>query len=220
MTLRPSLEKAIESLKKEVIYMADLALDHIKKGLLAFKTNNEDLAKAIIDSDDLVDQLEESIAKKALNIILKEQPVAKDLRLVTGVLKLITDLERIGDHAADIALMTLHLEDKRNQRIMPLTTQMTNIAIDMVKQSIDALCKVSKEDAEQVIQTDDSVDQLFDQIVLKMTNELKHDKIEPNEAIYVLMVAKYIERIADHAVNIAQWVIFMETGEHKHTSLF
>jgi len=220
MTLRQSLLASIEDLKKEVVCMADLALDNIKQGLQAFKTNDLDLAKRVIKNDDEVDRLEEVIAKKALKIIWKEQPLASDLRLVTGILKLITDLERIGDHAADIAEMTLHLEDKRNKRILPITTQMTDVAISMVLKSIQALIAVDEQMAQEVIEADDQVDELFDQVVKKMTNELKDDKIDANEAIYVLMVAKYIERIGDHAVNIAQWIIFMVRGEHKHTLLF
>lgn len=220
MTLRQSLLESIEDLKKEVVLMADLALDNIRQGLKAFKENDFELAKVVISKDYEVNRLEEVIAKKALKIIWKEQPLASDLRFVTGILKLITDLERIGDHGADVASMTLHLEDTRNKRILPITTQMTEIAIDMVLKSIQALIAVDDKKAEEVIKEDDRVDELFAQIVINMTNELKNDKIDPNEAIYVLMVAKYIERIGDHAVNIAQWIIFMVRGEHKNTLLF
>jgi len=159
-------------------------------------------------------------AKQALRIIWKEQPVASDLRLVTGILKLITDLERIGDHASDIAEMTLHLEDKRNQRLLPITSKMAEVIENMVLSSIQALIKVDEKTAADVIAMDDEVDSLFDQLVEKITRELKEDKIDPNEAVYVLMVAKYIERVGDHAVNIAEWIIFMVKGTHKNTLLF
>jgi phosphate transport system protein len=167
--------------------------------------------------DDEVDQYEEEIAKQALKIIWKEQPVASDLRLVTGILKLITDIERIGDHASDIAEMTLHLENKRNVRIMPISTKMSEIVEEMVLKSIDALVKVDQHLAKSVISMDDQVDELFQTLISKMTIELKEDKIDPNEAIYILMVAKYFERVGDHAVNIAEWIIFMVTGTHKKT---
>lgn len=220
MTLRASLMASIEALKKEVALMADFALANLKDGLISFKTNDFALAKEVMRKDEEVDRYEEEIAKQALKIIWKEQPVASDLRLVTGILKLITDLERIGDHASDIAEMTLHLEDTRNKRVMPISTKMSEIVEDMVLLSIEALVKVDGDLAFKVIEKDDEVDTLFQSLISKMTNELKDDKIDPNEAIYTLMVAKYLERVGDHAVNIAEWIIFMVTGTHKNTLLF
>lgn len=220
MTLRQTLLQSIEDLKKDVAYMADLALKNLREGLVAFKNTDKELAKEVMSKDEQVDFYEEEIAKKALKIIWKEQPVASDLRLVTGILKLITDLERIGDHASDIAEMTLHLDDNRNQRMLPITSAMAKIVDQMVLKSIQALVRVSEEEARKVIEMDDEVDVLFQSLIQKMTNELKEDKIDPNEAIYVLMVAKYFERVGDHAVNIAQWIIFMVKGTHKNVPLF
>lgn len=220
MTLRHTLQESIESLKKEVADMADLALANLKSGLEAFKNTDFELANVVISKDDEVDRYEEEIAKQALKIIWKEQPVASDLRLVTGILKLITDLERIGDHASDIAEMTLHLEDNRNKRLMPITSKMAEIVEKMVLRSIQGLVKVDVNIAKEVIAMDDEVDELFKQVIQKMTNELKGDTLDPNEAIYILMVAKYFERVGDHAVNIAQWIIFMVKGTHKNTLLF
>ncbi|QWB95902.1 phosphate signaling complex protein PhoU [Mycoplasmatota bacterium] len=220
MALRQSLEQAIEALKKDVADMADMALKNLKEGLKAFKTEDHVLAKSVIKKDDLVDDYEEEIAKLALKIIWKEQPVASDLRLVTGILKLITDLERIGDHATDIAEMTLHLDQARNLRVLPITTQMSEIVEKMVLESIQALVRVDVVQAQSVIDTDQEVNKLFKKLIQKMTSELKNDKIDPNEAIYVLMVAKYFERVGDHACNIAEWIIFMDKGTHKNTLLF
>lgn len=220
MTLRQSLMTAIEELKKEVAAMADLALENLKEGLKAFKTNDFVLAKEVMAKDEEVDHYEEEIAKKALKIIWKEQPVASDLRLVTGILKLITDLERIGDHASDVAEMTLHLSNIRNQRVMPITSKMAERVEHMVLKSIQGLVNVDEVLAEEVIDEDDEVDELFQSLIHKMTLELKNEAIDPNEAIYILMVAKYFERVGDHAVNIAQWIIFMVKGTHKNTLLF
>jgi phosphate transport system protein len=220
MTLRQSLMTSIEELKKEVASMADLALSNLREGLKAFKTNDLVLAREVMAKDEDVDQYEEEIAKQALKIIWKEQPVAGDLRLVTGILKLITDLERIGDHASDVAEMTLHLSDARNQRVMPITSKMAEHVERMVLKSIEGLVKVDEKLAYEVISEDDEVDDLFQNLISKMTQELKEDHIEPNEAIYILMVAKYFERVGDHAVNIAQWIIFMVKGTHKNTLLF
>ncbi|HPG43513.1 MAG TPA: phosphate signaling complex protein PhoU [Acholeplasmataceae bacterium] len=220
MTLRQSLMTSIEELKKEVASMADLALSNLREGLKAFKTNDLVLAREVMAKDEDVDQYEEEIAKQALKIIWKEQPVAGDLRLVTGILKLITDLERIGDHASDVAEMTLHLSDARNQRVMPITSKMAEHVERMVLKSIEGLVKVDEKLAYEVISEDDEVDDLFQNLISKMTQELKDDHIEPNEAIYILMVAKYFERVGDHAVNIAQWIIFMVKGTHKNILLF
>jgi len=220
MTLRQSLLQSIEELKKEVAAMADLALANLREGLIAFKTSDQELAQEVMRKDDEVDRYEEEIAKQALKIIWKEQPVASDLRLVTGILKLITDLERIGDHASDIAEMTLHLEKSRNSRVMPISSKMAEIVEEMVLESIQSLVKVDADLAKKVIAQDDSVDLLFQQLITKMTRELKEDKLDPNEAIYVLMVGKYFERVGDHAVNIAEWIIFMKSGMHKNTLLF
>ena len=220
MTLRQSLLQSIEELKKEVAAMADLALANLREGLVAFKTTDQELANQVMRKDDEVDRYEEEIAKQALKIIWKEQPVASDLRLVTGILKLITDLERIGDHASDIAEMTLHLDKTRNMRVMPISSKMAEIVEEMVLESIQALVKVDVDLARKVIDKDDAVDDLFQQLITKMTKELKEDKLDPNEAIYVLMVGKYFERVGDHAVNIAEWIIFMKSGTHKNTLLF
>lgn len=220
MTLRQSLLMAMEELKKEVANMADLALANLREGLKAFKTNDLVLAREVMAKDEEVDKYEEEIAKKALKIIWKEQPVASDLRLVTGILKLITDLERIGDHASDVAEMTLHLTDSRNLRVMPITSKMAERVEHMVLKSIQGLVKVDDKLANEVIDEDDEVDDLFQSLITKMTLELKNDTIDPNEAIYILMVAKYFERVGDHAVNIAQWIIFMVKGTHKNTLLF
>ncbi|BCR36610.1 phosphate signaling complex protein PhoU [Mariniplasma anaerobium] len=220
MTLRQHLEEMIEELKKNVAHMADLALSNLREGLVAFKNGDQDLAKIVIKKDDEVDRYEEEIAKLALNIIWREQPLASDLRLVTGILKLITDLERIGDHATDIAEMTLHIEGKINKRVLPITSQMADIVEEMVLLSIKGLVQVNESIAIEVIKKDDEVDNLFQQLILKMTTELKNDKIDANELIYVLMVAKYFERVGDHAVNIAQWIIFIVKGTHKNTLLF
>ena len=220
MTLRQSLLQSMEEIKNEVTHMADLALKHLREGLLALKTNDFKLAEEVMKKDEDVDHYEEEIAKKALRIIWKEQPVASDLRMVTGILKLITDLERIGDHASDVAEMTLHLTESRNPRVMPITSKMAERVEQMVLKSIESLVRVDETLAREVIDDDDEVDELFQTLINKMTTELKKEAIDPNEAIYILMVAKYFERVGDHAVNIAQWIIFMVKGTHKETLLF
>lgn len=218
--LRASLLRAIEDLKAEVVTMADMVLNNINEAFLAFKTNDVKKATSIITADDLVDKLEEDIAKNALRLIWKEQPMAHDLRMVTGILKLITDLERIGDHASDIAEITVHLENLHNQRLLPKTTMMSESAYHMVLNAINAFVKQDLALAKQVINDDDIVDKQFDDVMKSVTEQIKNDTIESEYAVSVIMVAKYMERVADHAVNLAQWTTFIITGEHKSTPLF
>ncbi|WP_035345075.1 phosphate signaling complex protein PhoU [Haploplasma modicum] len=218
--LRPSMVKAIEELKNEVVKMADLVLNNISESFKAFKTNNLPLAYELVNLDIEVDRLEEDISKKALRFIWKEQPYASDLRMVTGILKLITDLERIGDHARDIAEQTLHIGNIKNERILTNTTLMSESAYQMVLNAINAFVKQDLAMAKQVITDDDIVDNQFNQIMKSITEQIKNDTIEPEYAVSVIMVAKYMERIADHAVNLAEWTKFIITGEHKTTPLF
>lgn len=218
--LRASLLKAIEELKGEVVTMADLVLNNINESFLDFKTNNLTKAESLMKADDQVDQLEEDISKAALRVIWKEQPYAQDLRVVTGILKLVTDLERIGDHATDIAEQTIHIGDLKNQRLLPKTTIMSEAAYQMVLNAINAFVKQDIQLARQVIEDDDIVDAQFNDVMASVTEQIKNDSIDSQYAVSVIMVAKYMERVADHAVNLAEWTIFMITGEHKKTPLF
>lgn len=220
MILRETLNQAIDDLKREVVEMADLALENIKNSIIAFQKNDIELARLVIEKDDEVDRLEERIAKNALRIIWKEQPLAKDLRLVTGILKLITDIERLGDHATDISEITLHISHVHNKRLLPITTKMFDLAQAMVLKAIESLIKVDDKLAREVIAEDDAIDALFKEIISKMAVLLREDKSDPDYIIYVLMVGKYVERIGDHAVNIAEWIIYIASGVHKNTSLF
>lgn len=219
-TMRRTLLNSIDELKSDVLKMANMVNENINEGLKAFITNDINLAKQVVVKDEEVDKFEEEIAKNALKIIWKEQPLASDLRLVTGILKLITDLERIGDHAIDIAEIAIKTADINNERLLPLTSKMSEVAQKMVLESIDALFKIDVELAKKVISDDDKVDQIFNLILEQIVKGLKEEVRDPNFLVYLLMVAKYIERIGDHAVNICEWIIFIESGSHRKTSLF
>jgi len=220
MVLRKWLQLDIDELQKEVIKMANMVLVNIGDSLKAFEENDLKTAEAIKLRDDAVDSMEEEISKKALQIIWRQQPLASDLRLVTGILKLITDLERIGDHAIDIAKITIQTNKLSNERLIPLTTTMAKTAQNMVFKSIDAFFSLDEELARKTIDEDDKVDELFKQIIDKVIQSVKEDKNNPEYAIYLVMVAKYIERIGDHAVNICEWIIFILSGKHRDTPLF
>lgn len=218
--MRRTLLNSIEELKVSVLEMANLVIFNIEESLKAFTSNDNELAESVITKDLEVDKYEEEIAKQALKILWKEQPLASDLRLVTGILKLITDLERIGDHASDIAEITIKINKVGNDRLLNLTKKMSKLAKTMVLESVEALFKIDVDVAKHVIISDDQVDLLFQIIMEAIVKDIKNDLEDPHFSVYLLMVAKYLERIADHAVNIAEWIIFIDSGSHRKTSLF
>lgn len=217
MTLRKWLQVAIDDLKNDVNKMSHLVIKNITDSLKAFETNNVKLAEEIKLRDNEVDKLEADISKKALEIIWKEQPLASDLRLVTGIYKLITDLERIGDHAIDIANITIKTHHVEEERLLPLTTKMANVAIEMVLNSVEAFFNLDVLLAEKTIIKDDLVDQLFAEITNQAISDFKAKTANPDFSVYLLFVAKYVERIADHATNICEWLIYIVTGNHINT---
>src|SRR5690554_510331 len=220
MVLRKWLELAIEDLKKDVNKMASLVTNNISNSLESFRTNNMKLALEIKKRDIEVDKLEDEISKKVIKIIWKEQPIASDLRLVTGIYKLITDLERIGDHAIDIANITIKTSKIDEERLLPLTTKMANIVKQMVLSSVEAFFTLDENLAKNTIKQDDKVDDLFDQITKLAIDHFKEDNSKPDFGVYLLFVAKYIERIADHATNICEWIIYIVSGSHRETPWF
>jgi|SRR5690554_165681 len=219
MVLRKWLELAINELKKDVNKMATLVIKNITDSLKAFEENNLQEALEIKKRDAEVDKLEDEISKKVLEIIWKEQPLASDLRLVTGIYKLITDLERIGDHATDIANITIKTAELDHKRLIPITANMATIAKEMVLSSVDAFFTLDVNLAEKTIKKDDEVDALFDEVTKLAIVEFKEEKIDPEFGVYLLFVAKYIERIADHATNICEWLIYIVSGNHRDVSL-
>lgn len=199
--------------------MGDMVINNINDGFRSFLNFDISLAEEIIKKDRLVNEFEYLIEKECMRIILREQPVAKDLRLITAVLKMLTDLERIGDHAADISKMTIFME--QTHHIFPLTktTAMTKACQKMIKKALDSFVNNDLDLAYAVIKDDDEVDDLFEDVKKIVAQAIRSSSIDADYALYLMMVAKYLERIGDHAVNIGEWVIFSITGEHKKNTL-
>jgi len=216
MTQRTQFDEELEQLKLHLVKMGDLVIDNIKHGLRSFLDMNVDLANEIIKKDKLVNDFEQSIEKECLRIILKEQPVAKDLRLITSVLKMITDLERIGDHAADISKITIFMEKTHQVFRVDEIIQITKASQTMIKKALESFVNLDMELAKEVIKDDDEVDGLFDEIKNIVADAIRNQNIDADYALYLMMVAKYLERISDHAVNIGEWVIFSITGGHNY----
>jgi len=215
MTYRTKFDSELDNLKLNLIKMSDLVIKNIHDALHSFLDRNTELAEQIIKDDKLVNDFEYAIEKECMRIILREQPVAKDLRLITAVLKMITDLERIGDHAADISKLTVFMEKTNKPFHVKQTRLMVDVCEDMIRLALDSFVNTDMKMAQEVIDKDDIVDDYFEEIKNVVAEAIRESKIEADYAIYLMMVAKYIERIGDHAVNLAEWVIFSTTGEHK-----
>ena len=220
MTQRTQFDLELEKLKKTVIEMGDKVIENIRLGLSSFLTMNIELAEQVVLRDKEVNRYEQIIEKDCLRIILKEQPVAKDLRLITSILKMITDLERIGDHAADISKMTIYLEKTKKTFQSDQVKKMTEICQVMIADALDSFIQKDRTKAQQVIESDDLVDALFEETKKIVVDGLRKGNVDAEYSIYYMMVAKYLERIGDHAVNLGEWVIFSLTGEHKNNLIF
>lgn len=212
--MRSNFDKELDLLNKELIKMGSLVEDRIKGAVEALIKRDENLAKNIIEGDVEVDNMERDIEAKCLKLILRQQPVAGDLRLISSILKMITDLERIGDHAQDISEISLLFSSEKYIKELVHIPQMTEAAIYMVKKSIDAFVNRDMDLAYEVINFDDKVDQLFDIIKDELILLIREDVNTGEQAFNFLMISKYLERIGDHAENIAEWVLFSITGEH------
>ena len=170
-----------------------------------------------MQKDVAVDQKQKKIESICFDLLIQQQPVAKDLRTITAAMKMVTDMERIGDHAADISEITAILNNVQDARNMETIIQMASEALYMLMQSIDAYVKKDIGLANKVIDHDDVVDRLFDQVKEEIIDQIKRDRDEGEYEIDMLMIAKYLERIGDHATNIAEWVIYaFETNIEKN----
>ena len=175
---------------------------------------HEKKAKEIVDFDEEIDEKEREIESLCLKLLLQQQPVAKDLRQISAALKMITDMERIGDHAADISEMTILMAGTPYIRNIEHLQTMAKEAMVMLVKSIEAYVEKDLAKAEKVIESDDVIDDLFDQIKAELIDAIHQNPENGEQAADLLMVSKYLERIGDHATNIAEWVIFSITGNH------
>ncbi len=215
MTFRTKFDLELDDLKLSLINMSDLVIRNIHAALHSFLDMNTKMAEKIIKEENKVDEFEYTIEKECMRIILREQPVAKDLRLITAVLKMITDLERIGDHAVDISKLTVFMEKTNKPFQLKQIRVMVDVCEEMIRLALNSFVNMDITMAHEVISKDDVVDDYFDEIKNVVAKAIRERKIEADYAIYLMMVAKYIERIGDHAVNLAEWVIFSIIGDHE-----
>lgn len=214
MPMRIFFEGKINELHKDLIKMGTLIEQSLDNSIHALKEQNVHLAKEVISKDDEIDNMELRIEKECLMLIVTQQPIATDLRDIASVLKIITDLERIGDHCADISKYTIKLAGE--QYIKPLVhiPQMAEAVKNMIKDTIDSCVKKDINLAKSVCQRDDIIDEFFENIVGELISLMIKDSKVVRQCTDFLFVVKYLERMGDHATNIAEWIIFTVTGEH------
>ena len=213
--MRTLFDEQLSQLNADLIDMGTMIEYAIESSASALISMDGALANRIVRFDHEVDHKERDIESLCLKLILHQQPIAKDLRFISAALKMITDMERIGDQAADIAeIVTMMLNDDP-PRITDHFSEMARVTTRMVRQSIDAFVSRDMLLARQVIHTDDVVDGLFDDVRGELIDLLARNPDRGRQALDLLMIAKYFERIGDHATNIAEWVEFAITGIHK-----
>ena len=213
MVMRRYFDEQIAHLNEQMIAMGGMVESIIETACAALENNDLRKAAAIRDGDGAVDHKEREVESLCLHMLLQQQPVARDLRVISAALKMITDMERIGDQAADISeIVTMaHLTHDRPGHF----TTMARAAIDMVHRAVEAYVRQDVMLARQVMASDDIVDDLFNDVKADVAELLHRDPSGIEEALDLLMIAKYLERIGDHAVNIAEWVVYAITGLYK-----
>ena len=213
--MRNRFDQQLVLLNEQLIHMGELCEVAIEKATTALKEGSIDQAQAVIEADEEIDQAETDIERLCLKLLLQQQPVARDLRQISAALKMITDMERIGDQASDIAEIII-TEKRSEAQDIPLIIQMSEAAAKMVRDSVNAYVEKDLELSRKVMKDDDVVDELFEEVKTTLIDFIAENKGQQGvEAIDLIMVAKYLERIADHATNIAEWVEFSITGVHK-----
>ena len=208
--MRAKFDEQLNQLNQEMVQMGVMIEENIQTSIEALVRHNVEMAKEIVEKDVAVDQKQKQIEGICFDLLIQQQPVAKDLRAITAAMKMVTDMERIGDHAAGISEITVLLDNAEKTKSMETIIQMASEALFMLMQSIDAYVKKDIALAQKVIQHDDVVDKLFDQIKQEIIEQIQQNKDvkEGEYEIDTLMIAKYLERIGDHATNIAEWVIY------------
>lgn len=212
--MRNRFDEQLFELNREIIEMGALCEEAISNAVKALVTGDVILAGSIKEKDNAIDQKERDIENRCMKLLLHQQPVARDLRTISAAMKLITDMERIGDQADDIAEIVVFLDGHIVDN-MELIEEMAQETIKMVTNSVDAFVKKDIALAQQVIEQDDIVDDYFLRVKRGIISLITDQAVNGEVALDLLMISKYFERIGDHATNIAEWVIYSITGMHK-----
>ena len=213
--MRNRFDEQLGQLNNHLLEMGALIERSIENATQAMVDRDVEKAKSAIAADEEINQKEREIESLCFKLLLQQQPVAKDLRLISSALKMITDMERIGDQAADIAGIVSYIASEPEIKGLAHLSQMGQNAIIMVRGSLDAYVRKDLDLARTIMGMDDAIDVLFDIVKDELIAHIRSDASSGSQAIDLLMIAKYYERIGDHAQNIAEWVEYALTGKHK-----
>ena len=205
--MRNKFDEQLKKLNDEMIQMGVMIEENIQEAIDALAKADVKRAAEIMERDVLIDQKQRDIEGLCFQLLIQQQPVAKDLRAITAAMKMVTDMERIGDHAADISEITILLADTERTAGYDTIIRMASEASVMLMQSVDAFTEKDEQKARKVIEHDDVVDDLFSRVKTELVEIIREDPKRGEQEIDMLMIAKYLERIGDHATNIAEWVI-------------
>lgn len=206
--MRTKFDQQLQQLNDEMIKMGTTIEKNIQESVDALVKQDVALATKVMERDAIVDRMQRNIESICFNLLIQQQPVARDLRAITAALKMVTDMERIGDHAADISEITVLLSGQDYRMRLDTITDMAGEAMDMLIKSVDAFTQRDEKLADWVIEHDDVVDSLFVKEKMELISLIKNESERGEMEIDMLMIAKYLERIADHATNIAEWVLY------------
>ena len=215
MSIRKIFEEELADLKTQLVEMCRLTEKMISDAITALVNRDRELGKSIGMQDRRVDEYEMEIEKKCMRILLKQQPVAKDFREVSTALKMITDIERFGDQAADIGDIVCTMPGEVHIKKLTHIIAMGDLAVKMARESVNSFINNDAALADEVIALDDQMDEMFMAVKTDLIELIKKDGKNGDQAIELMMVAKYLERIGDHAVNVAEWTKYNETGVHQ-----
>ncbi len=212
--MRNNYDKQLKKLNDEMIEMGSMIEHAIETAIKALVTQDVELAKKIIEADDEIDRQQKDIENLCYKLLLMESPVATDMRQISSAFKMVTDMERIGDHASDISEMTIQMAGTPYVKSPEHIQKMAKETMVMLVESLEAYVELDLGKAKNVIKHDDVVDDLFVTVKNEIISIIREDANAGEQVTDLLMVAKYLERIGDHATNISEWVIYYITGEH------
>lgn len=210
---RQAYIEELELLRKEISQMGRCVGDALESAIKSLTERNLQLAKKVMVDDDIVDAMNIAVEDRCMLLIARQQPIAKDLRIIATGLKISTDLERIGDHAHDIAKITADLDSNSFIRKIVDIPKMAEVAGQMLQDSIKAYEAFDVRLAEEVCEKDDIVDELYAKVFQDLSKFIVEDSTTVRQATQLIFVARYLERVADHATNIAEWIIYLVTAE-------
>ncbi len=214
IAMRDFYAEQLTRLHTQMIAMGSLCEKAISDATRALTDGNVELANEVMGGDSKINQQERDIEAMCIKLLLHQQPVAGDLRRVSAALKMVTDMERVGDHAADIAEIVVQMKEKLPDQFLHIC-KMATVAMKMVTDSVNAYVDMNLELAQKVIQRDDEVDELFLKVRREILDAICEDSSRGEELLDLFMITKYYERIGDHATNIAEWVEYAITGERS-----